>query len=170
MDVTLESGRRIVIRPIAATDGPALEAAYLALSPRSKYQRFLASKPELTSEEVRYLTELDGRNHIALVATPADNRNRILGVGRFVRLRDDPRAAEFAVTIGDPYQGEGIATKLLEQLAAIAADRGIERVTATMLAENVAAHKLMRRLASKGFELHERHAGITDELEVKVAA
>src|ERR1700738_156653 len=104
MDVTLKSGRRIVIRPIAAADAPAFEAAYRALSDKSKYQRFLASKPKLNSREIRYLTQLDGRNHIALVATPADNPNRILGVGRFVRLPDDPHAAEFAITIGDPYQ------------------------------------------------------------------
>lgn len=170
MDVILATGRRITIRPIRSSDAPALEAAYLALSDKSKYQRFLMTKPQLSTQEIRYLTEPDGRNHLALVATPAEDPNRILGVGRFVRLPEDAGAAEFAVTIGDPYQGQGIATLLLEQLAAMAADRGIERVVATMLAENVAAHKLMRRLAQNGFELRERHAGFTDELEVKVAA
>jgi RimJ/RimL family protein N-acetyltransferase len=65
------------------------------------------------------------------------------------------------------------------RLADIAAEHGIKRVTATMLADNVAAHRLMRRLAANGLDIdgesvrlamEERHAGSVDELEVAPAA
>jgi RimJ/RimL family protein N-acetyltransferase len=176
--VHLKSGRTIGIRPIAADDGPALSASYERLSERSKYQRFLGPKPFLSASEVRYLTEIDGSNHFALVATSAEDPTWIIAVGRCVRLHDDPSAAEFAIVVGDPYQGEGIATELLNRLAADAAASGVERVTATMLADNLAAHRLMRRLAaawrSPGqvaeLTLSERHTGPTDDLEVALAA
>jgi acetyltransferase len=177
--VHLCSGRSIFIRPLAAEDGPRLEAAYDRLSPESKFRRFLVSKPHLSTREVRYLTNVDGRDHVALVATPAEDPNWILAVGRFVRLPEDPRAAEFAIVVGDPFQREGIATALLSRLADIAVEQGIDRVTATMLADNVAAHRLMRRLAANGLDvggevlelaMEERHAGPVDELEVAPAA
>jgi GNAT superfamily N-acetyltransferase len=166
--IRLPSGREIAIRPIRPDDGPRLEAAYERLSPRSQYQRFLASKPRLTPRELRYLTDLDGSDHVALLATPAENPNFILGVGRYVRLAADSRAAEVAIVVGDPFQGEGIAAALVERLGKVAAANGVERFAATMLADNVPAHRLMSHLAG-GFATEHR-LGAVDEVEVQLAA
>jgi acetyltransferase len=141
---------------------------YRALSPQSQYQRFLALKPTLSDSELRYLVEVDGANHCALVATTASSPDWIIAVARFVRAADDPQAAEFAIVVGDPYQGEGLGTELLERLADAAMARGIRRFRATALAENVAIHKLVRRLA--GRFARERHFGPVDEFEVDLAA
>jgi RimJ/RimL family protein N-acetyltransferase len=166
--VTLNSGRQVQIRPIRQDDGLRLKAAYAALSPRSKYQRFLAPKPYLTETDTNYLVNVDGVNHVALVATTSEPQEAIVGVARLVRLREDPDSAEFAITIGDTYQGDGLGTAMLEQLADEAVERGITHFHATMLAENVAIHKLVQRLA--GRQAHERHLGIVDEVEVELAA
>lgn len=176
--IRLRTGMEVWIRPIMPTDAHALKLAYARLSPRSKYQRFLAPKPQLSSSDTRYLTEVDGSDHHALVATLAGDPSWIIGVGRFVRLHDDPKAAEFAVVIGDPFQGEGLATELVERLATTARAGGIERFTATMLADNGPAHRLMHRLATRGLKPHsgephhadERHDGPIDELVVDLAA
>ena len=61
----------------------------------------------------------------------------IVAVANWVRLRD-PRAAEAAFTVGDDYQRRGIGTRLLEQLAARAAEAGIEEFVAEVLHENSA--------------------------------
>src|SRR5438067_968824 len=114
-----------MIRPIAADDGPRLRAAYDRLSPESKYRRFLAPKPHLTNSEARYLVQIDGRDHVALVATAAADPERILGVARFVRLPEDPTRAEVAVVVGDRFQQEGLGTALLARLTEAAAARGI---------------------------------------------
>jgi RimJ/RimL family protein N-acetyltransferase len=125
-------------------------------------------KPHLTAADLHYLTEVDGERHVALVATPPGDPSCILGVGRYVRLPDDPGAAEFAVTVGDPYQGEGLGGALVEALADLARAGGVRRFTATMLADNVAAHRLLHRLA--GRLAHERHLGLVDEVDIPLAA
>ncbi|MBV9311886.1 MAG: GNAT family N-acetyltransferase [Solirubrobacterales bacterium] len=162
--IRLSSGREVQIRPIRSSDAAALAAAYDRLSPQSKYNRFLAPKPYLSSSEVRYLVDVDGVNHLAFVVTPANDPGTIIGVSRLVRLPDDPDAAEFATVIADDYHGEGLATLLLERIADAARERGLRRIRATILAGNLAAHRLMHRLPAG--ELRERNFGTVDELEI----
>jgi RimJ/RimL family protein N-acetyltransferase len=161
-------GTRVIIRPIRPSDGPALRAAYDRLSAEARYQRFLAPKPQLSESEVRYLVDVDGKSHVALVATLAERPDRIIGVARFVRLPEDPRIAEFAVVIGDPYQRQGLAGELLRRLIETAPANGIERFRATMLSDNAAAHRLVKRLPNP--KLHRRLSGSVEEIEVELAA
>jgi RimJ/RimL family protein N-acetyltransferase len=163
----LHSGREVLIRPIEAADGPALTAAYERLSDESKYRRFLAAKPHLSRSDIVYLTLIDGERHVALVATDAGEPDQIIGVARFVRLPEDPDTAEFAIVIGDTYQNDGLGSALMSRLAQAATDHGVKRLRGTMLADNIGAHKLTRRLA--GELAHERHFGSVDELEVELA-
>jgi acetyltransferase len=156
------------IRPIEATDASALVQAYERLSDDTKYKRFMATKPHLSRRDISYLTHIDGDNHVALVATPVGEPDQIIGVARFVRLPEDARTAEFAIVIGDPYQGEGLGSELMSRLAEAASSHGIRRLRGTMLADNIGAHKLTRRLA--GELAHERHFGTVDELEVELSA
>jgi RimJ/RimL family protein N-acetyltransferase len=165
---TLPSGREVVIRPIRPDDGERLKAAYRALSPKSKYQRFLAPKPRLTETDTRYLVEVDGVNHVALIATSTEDPDWIIGVARFVRLHEDRETAEFAIVVGDPYQRDGLGTALLKRLADEAVARGIHRFRATTLAENIPVHRMLSSLA--GGRAEERHLGVIDELEVELAA
>jgi RimJ/RimL family protein N-acetyltransferase len=155
------------IRPIADSDGPALHDAYERLSDDTKYKRFMAAKPHLSRRDVSYLTQIDGDNHLALVATPVGQPDQIIGVARFVRLPEDPQIAEFAIVIGDPYQGEGLGSELMARLAQAATEHGVKRLRGTMLADNIGAHKLTRRLA--GGLAHEQRFGTVDELEVDLA-
>jgi RimJ/RimL family protein N-acetyltransferase len=163
----LHSGREVLIRPIEAADGPALTAAYERLSDESKYRRFLAAKPHLSRRDVAYLTRIDGDRHLALVAMSKERPDDIIGVVRFVRLPEDPDTAEFAIVIGDTYQNDGLGSALMRRLAEAATDRGVKRLRGTMLADNIGAHKLTRRLA--GELAHERRFGAVDELEVELA-
>lgn len=163
--VTLQNGRQVVIRPIQPDDGPRLKKAYDQLSPQTKYRRFLAVKPQLSEGDVRYLISADGSDHVALVVTPVERPEWIIAVARFVRLADDPSAAELAIVVGDPFQGEGLGTELLERLAEEALARRILRLKATVLADNLPVHRLLRRGIA-----HERHLGPIDEVEVDLAA
>ena len=78
-----------------------------ALSPRSARLRFLAPKNRLSLAELRYLTEVDHVDHYALVAVLADDPTTLAGVGRWVRDREHPDAAEVAVVVGDCLPAPG---------------------------------------------------------------
>ena len=146
-----------------------LENGLRHLSSESVQRRFLTPKRSFSRAELRYLTEVDGRDHVALVAEyPGDPGRRLIAVGRFVRLQDDPEAAEVAIVVADDWHRRGLGSLLAEQLAERARGLGIRRFTATMAADNVAAHRLMTKLTS---HLEQRHVGAgVSELVLELAA
>ena len=140
---TLPDGTQILIRPIQASDKARLSAALGRLSQKTIQRRFLAAKPRLSSSELRYLTEVDGHDHIALVAVLAAEPNSIAAVARCVRIPGTPDTAEFAIVVGDPLQGRGLGSLLARELATTARAAGIRRFSATMAGENVAVRRLI---------------------------
>jgi RimJ/RimL family protein N-acetyltransferase len=165
---TLHDGTRIHLRPIEAGDKARLTAALGRLSQETIRRRFLAAKPSFSTSELRYLTEVDGRNHLALAAVLADDPEALVGVARCVRLPDAPETAEFAIVVGDPFQGRGLGTLLARELAGAARAAGIRRFAATMLSDNVAIRRLMVTISAH-LEL-ERIEGGVREIVVDLAA
>jgi GNAT superfamily N-acetyltransferase len=165
----LPDGAPVLIRPIRADDKRMLTDGLRRLSDESVHRRFLTPKRSFSRAELRYLTEVDGRDHVALVAEhPSAPVRRLIAVARFVRLAEDPHAAEVAITVADDWQGRGLGSMLSEQLAAEARRLGICRFTATMAADNVPAHRLMARLTD---HLEQHHVGSgVDELVLDIAA
>ena len=135
------------IRDLGPADEPLLDELHAALSPRSQYQRFHGAKPRLAPAERRYLAATDGHDHVALVAL--DGCGAPVAVGRFVRLRGRPEAADIAAEVVDDLQAQGIGTDLVGRLARRAAAVGISRFTATVLSET----GLRRSLARRGWRL-----------------
>jgi RimJ/RimL family protein N-acetyltransferase len=148
MSTTLRDGTAVEIRPIRADDKARLAAGHARLSAESQRRRYLAAKPRLTAADLRYLTEIDGHDHVALVAVLAGRPQIIVAVGRFVRLAGDPEAAEFAIVVGDELQGLGLGGHLAELLGERAAAEGIKRFTATTEVDNAPAQRLIARISN----------------------
>ena len=88
----LRGGSRVLIRQVRSTDAPLLADGFARLSAQSRRMRFLTNKKRLSPAELRYLTEIDRYDHEALGAlSPADGRG--VGIARYVRDADDPKAA-----------------------------------------------------------------------------
>jgi len=147
--VRLDNGVPVLIRPIVPEDKVMLAAGMADLSEQSAYQRFLSPKAVLSTDELRYLTEVDFRDHVAYVAVRPEAPDVVVAVGRWVRLRDDPEAAEIAFVVSDALQRQGLGTLLAEKLADAARERGVRRFVATMLPDNVGAHRLFARVAQE---------------------
>lgn len=162
----LNDQRVVNIRPIRSDDGTRLQTYHLGLSDESRYRRFLGVKPRLSDADARYLADVDGSDHFALVAT-CPTSGQIVGVARFVRLSEQPDTAEFAVGVGDAFHRQGLAGELMRRLAAAARERGITRFRASMLADNIAIRKIMARLAVGPVEVLQR--GQILELEMELA-
>jgi GNAT superfamily N-acetyltransferase len=165
----LPDGAPILIRPIRADDKRFLEDGLRHLSDESVHRRFLSPKRTFSRAELRYLTEVDGRDHVALVAEyPGEPVRRVIAVGRFIRLPHDRTTAEAAITVADDWQGRGVGSLFAEKLARAARQRGITRFTATMSSDNVPAHKLMNKLTA---ELRSQPVGYgVSELVAELAA
>ena len=156
MERILKDGTRLVIRPIRPSDKTVLSAGLKGLSEVSRQRRFLSPKVRFTAAELRYLTELDGHDHVALVAHLIDGTG--VGVARYVRIPGDPPTADVAIVVADALQGRGLGSVMAEHLAAVAAQNGIERFSADMLSDNVPAQRLMAHLSGQ-LERHHDGAG-----------
>jgi RimJ/RimL family protein N-acetyltransferase len=168
MLATLSDNRLVRIRAIRPHDKPELAAALAALSPESQHSRFLSAKPTFSEAELRYLTEVDGWDHVALVASPVDDPEAIVGVARFVRDHEHPDTAEFAIVVDDAWQGLGLAGRLSEALVGRALARGVTKFTATTLSDNHAVQRVIARIARR-LE-HVGHEGATMVILAELAA
>jgi RimJ/RimL family protein N-acetyltransferase len=140
----------LLIRPIAPSDAEELQHAFMELSATSRYYRFHTTYSQLPAALLRLLTEVDGVNHVALVAIerqPNGARHGV-GVGRFVRSESDPQCAELALTVIDRLQGRGIGRRLIRELAQRARELGIARFRVVVLAANYRVRSLLARLGA----------------------
>jgi acetyltransferase len=167
MYVRLADGTLLLIRPIRPDDKALLADGVAHLSTETLTRRFLSPKRRLSAAELRYLTEIDGHDHVAYVALRPGHARPLVAVGRWVRLGDQPDAAEVAITVADRWQGRGVGSLLGRTLADEARFRGIRHFTATMQADNVPAHRLMRKLTEC---LGSHRLGAVDELVADLAA
>jgi RimJ/RimL family protein N-acetyltransferase len=143
---TLNDGSELTLRMVLPSDKAAFSAGLARLSESSRYQRFMAPKTEFTASELAFLTEVDSENHLAIVAGYENPGDEPIGVGvaRIVRVDDDPETAELGITVVDDWQGRGIGRLLLERTVAAAAERGIRRVRAQVMADNDQVLALMK--------------------------
>jgi L-amino acid N-acyltransferase YncA len=147
----LADGTSVTLRHIRPSDAAELRRGFERLSPESRRRRFFGAVGQLTDEAVRYLTCVDQRDHVALVAVIEardGKRDAGLGVARFIRMPDRPTVAEAAVTIADEAQGKGLGHLLMTALAVAARERGVSSFYADVLADNAPMHQLMRDLGA----------------------
>jgi len=148
--VTLGNGAQVRIRPLTPEDAGRLQEGLAHMSPESRRQRFLMAVDRLTPKQLEYLTHPDLVDHLALgmEVLPEDGSEPIgIGVARCVRLKEAHDLAEAAVAIADEWHGVGAGTALVRHLGAWARRCGIDRGLGVMLVDNVAARKVIEKVA-----------------------
>jgi RimJ/RimL family protein N-acetyltransferase len=138
----LRDGTPVVIRAVRDDDRARIVRAFHELEPESVYTRLFSYRKELTQED---LDRLAGANFVdsvvLVVAKEGGDGDEILlgGVSYYARTAaDGARVAEIAFTIEEDYQGQGLASKLLQLAVDIARSQGIARLEADVLAGNAA--------------------------------
>lgn len=133
----LRDGTAIVIRAVRSDDRERMREASSRLSPEAIYLRLFTPKKELTEAGLDRLIEVDFEREVALFATiGTGTQESLIGGGRYVRTTERGSVAEVAFMVDGRYRGQGIASRLLQHLAAIARTQGISRFDAEVLAEN----------------------------------
>lgn len=146
-DVVLADGRTAHLRPIVPDDADAIVSFHGKLSDETRYLRYFGAYPRIPERDLRRFTVVDHYNRVAFTALIGDE---IVAVGRYERLDDHGPNAEVAFVVADAHQGRGLGSILLEHLAAAAAECGIERFVAEVLAENRA---MARVFAEAGYQV-----------------
>ncbi|MEU6608880.1 GNAT family N-acetyltransferase [Streptomyces shenzhenensis] len=139
-DVVLRDGGTARIRPITVDDAGRLVSFYEQVSDESKYYRFFAPYPRLSAKDVHRFTHHDFVDRVGLAATVGGEfiatvrYDRIGAAGAPASAPADE--AEVAFLVQDAHQGRGVASALLEHIAAVARERGIRRFAAEVLPAN----------------------------------
>ncbi|GAA2772910.1 hypothetical protein GCM10020219_048730 [Nonomuraea dietziae] len=149
-DVVLADGGTAHVRPIRPADADRLRAFYSRLSAESIYFRYFGPRPKLSDREVAFFTNVDYVDRVALIATIG---TEMVAVVRYDRTA--PGEAEVAFLVEDAHQGRGVASVMLEHLAATARERGIETFIADVLPANM---KMMGVLRQVGYTAQSRFA------------
>jgi GNAT superfamily N-acetyltransferase len=147
----LFDGTPVTIRPIRADDSGMEQDFVRHLSDDSRHFRFMASMRELPEKKLKAFTEIDYDRHMAFVDTIAQNGKDVeIGVARYVAT-EKSGACEFAIVVGDAWQGSGVAGLLMISLQDAAREHGFKTMEGLVLATN---HKMLKFARQLGFKRH----------------
>ena len=129
-------GAEYQVRPIRQDDATRERDFILALSPASRFQRFMHAIREPSDELIAHLIDIDSHSRMALVALIGKPPlERIVGVARYA-ADTDGKDCEFAVTVADDWQCRGMGTTLSRLLFEHAAHEGFRTIYGQVLNDN----------------------------------
>ena len=141
---TLKDGAPITIRAIRPEDEPLIEGLHATLSEQSIRMRFFSMVKILSRDSLIRLCHLDYAREMALVA---ERDHKLIGVSRYF-MNPQTRSAEFAVVVSDAFHGQGLGEHLMKRLIEVARERGVQRLTGSVLREN---HRMLALAKELGF-------------------
>ena len=163
-DVILRDGETLRLRPPVSEDADRLLAFFAGLTPDSLRFRFHGMRAVVPDLVTPFLTT-DGNDRGGLIATTADDGDEeVVAVASWARLRD-PVCAEVAFAVADEFQGRGVGTRLVEQLAAVAGATGVETFVAEVMPDNRA---MLRVFEDAGFDITREIEGGTVEVRFSI--
>jgi acetyltransferase len=107
----------------------------------------------------------DYDRELAIVAArnePVTKEDEIIAVGRLIKVHG-VNDAEFAIVLGDRWQGHGLGTNFLELLLEIGRQEGVEHVIGQMLPDNHAMQRICKKL---GFAIY--YDNLSEVVEAKI--
>ncbi|MGZ9031358.1 MAG: N-acetyltransferase family protein [Burkholderiaceae bacterium] len=125
--------RGAMIRAARPEDRDRIVGAFRALHPQSVYQRFFFAKRALSERELRWLTAPGDDRKAVLVATHRhDGEESVVALAQYIRTS---ASAEVAFVVAENHRGQGIASRMLQQLADIAREHGVTRSSRRMCSQ-----------------------------------
>jgi acetyl coenzyme A synthetase (ADP forming)-like protein len=162
-DVVLRDGSTVRIRPARASDATLVEDYLIALSPETRRLRFWGTAIDVRGLAAK-IVDVDYRDHLTLIVTLGGDNARMIGGAQYVRIEGG--RAEVSLSVLDEFQGRGIGSILLGQMAQAAAQHGITMFVAEVLAEN---HGMINVFRSSGFPVSIRATPGSIEVEFPIS-
>jgi acetyl coenzyme A synthetase (ADP forming)-like protein len=145
-DVVLRDGSTVRVRAMHPDDDEALLGLFTSLSEESRWLRFFSpTKGAALAAEAHREANLDHTFGLLALSGPDQ---RVVGHAFYAAL--DEHRAEVAFTIADDFQGRGLGTILLGQLAEVAESNNIQMFEAEVVAAN---HAMLHVFRESGFPI-----------------
>lgn len=145
-DVVLKDGSTVHVRAMKPEDDEGLLALFQSLSEESLWFRFYSlKKGSALAAEAHREVNLDRTFGLVALSGPAE---RIVGHAFYAALNET--RAEVAFTIANDFQGRGLGTLLLGELAEVAEASGIQTFEAEVVAAN---HAMIGVFRESGFHM-----------------
>jgi acetyl coenzyme A synthetase (ADP forming)-like protein len=145
-DVVLRDGSTVRVRAMRPTDDKALLGLFTSLSEESRWLRFFSpTKGAALAAEAHRETNLDQTFGLMAFSGPDE---RVVGHAFYAAL--DEHRAEVAFTIANDFQGRGLGTILLGQLAEVAEANNVTMFEAEVVAAN---HAMLHVFRESGFPI-----------------
>jgi acetyltransferase len=138
----------VLFRPMKPEDEGLFNELFKSLSNETKRFRFFEIIKEMSHETLTRYCNLDYDREVAIVAQLQSNDKKLLGVSRLI-VEPDGKNGEFAVLVGDKWQGMGLGAKLLDSIIAVGKDMHLERIFGMIMQTN---YKMINLCSKKGFE------------------
>jgi acetyltransferase len=160
---TLKDGTVVLLRPIRPEDEPLILELFNTFSKETIVYRFFHVIKVTTHEQLVRYTQIDYEREIAIIAVcQPPGRERIFGVVQLI-FEPGEEKAEFAIVVGDPWQGRGLGAKLMEVGVSVAKKRGVKFLWGEIIPENMPMITLSKKM---GFNIEKRNGSLYAELEL----
>ncbi|HEY7291900.1 MAG TPA: GNAT family N-acetyltransferase [Vicinamibacterales bacterium] len=144
-EVTLDNRRTLRVRPLRRNEEEPVRELFAALSPRTRYRRFLSPMPTLPDAITRLLTRVDYRRRLALIAEHDGTAGReVVAMASFGAV--DEGTAEVSLVVRDDWQHQGVGIALGTRVLQAAEARGYHRFIVHFLSDNVAVRRFLRHV------------------------
>ncbi|HSJ51541.1 MAG TPA: GNAT family N-acetyltransferase [Actinomycetota bacterium] len=144
-DVVLRDGSTVRVRPARPTDVTRVEDYLIGLSPETRRLRFWSQAIDVR-ELARKIVDVDYVDHLTLLVLQGGDEGRMIGGAQYIRIEGGRAEVSFSVT--DEFQGRGIGSILLGQMAQEAARHGVTTFVGEVLPEN---HRMVNVFRASGF-------------------
>ncbi|MFP3984535.1 MAG: GNAT family N-acetyltransferase, partial [Candidatus Bathyarchaeia archaeon] len=143
--IKLKDNRAILLRPIKPEDEPLENDLWKTFSEETQRFRFFSPMRTWSHATLVRYTNIDYDREIALVAILTENgKKKMIGVVRMIMEPPDFNAAEVAIVVGDPWQGLGLGSKMMDSIIEVAKDKNLDSIYGLMLRDNQRAIELFR--------------------------
>jgi RimJ/RimL family protein N-acetyltransferase len=166
----LKDGTRVTIRAVRPDDRSRFQEAFQSLEKETIYTRFFSPRNDLSDAELDHAVDVDFMHEVALIVTTLTARGEtVIAGGRYIvnQAPNAQRSAELAFIVEEDYQGRGIASRLLANLAELARSQSIFRFEADVLSQNSPMLAVFKRC---GFPMRQERDGGVIHLSLALAA
>jgi acetyltransferase len=145
----LKNETQVSLRPIKPEDEERFNEFMKSLSLETMRFRFFNIIKEMSHDTLTRYCNLDYDREIAVVAELQESNKPIIGAVRLI-IEPGGKSGEFAVLVGDKWQGLGLGSKLMDLLAEMGKDMRVDKIYGYVSASN---YKMRQLCKKKGFRV-----------------